>query len=710
MKLSDYLAECSKILGFSQLRSTIWDEIKTTWRDPVKQRASSENLVHWRSITRKIREEYPQFNWKAMIRTNTPSFTQMFPGIRTNKIAFMKLLDDLATTLPDLAPQSEETETGPVEYPGITGDWSSLRSVMSLKAQPAGTPTDESRLFKRQSIGTAIKDYPMITDELEHERYRYSQTLKMSQESLLLIDDLNSLYFRGLTPSIVKIPKYSQFAFPFNSKAPELRQAVINDWLRNGSTYMRMIDQGDLRSLAESGNIPVFEAGWRVQPEDTIIKEDGKAIGKKDRIAYDYRGQWVKQDRSLNLQMDYDELNHYEQELADRLASGRSRVINQAPPGMTMPMRMIAHAHHVSTVNDFPDALYFGGKDHLDKILKDTLWVMMWDVTNHDYAVPFEVMLKAREGYRSITSQAYGSLLKIIDGCPSLVPNDYLYEREILLRGDPFDIKNYAPDTEAHNKTGRPDTSKLAAYFNLVYITIAYYNLSFALAGMLGSRYQSLYGDLGLYSPDALPIEAVTSRRKELESFLRSEKALRISVTGDNALITASTTLAVFSLLHLRAANPYSSLGLTPTYNGLAPVKTSTGWIALRDLTTLAGRLLTHDRSIGDPRRGALSASLSDRESLFGQHPLFREVYDHIKNRIHVHLGFTLDQLAAADPQRVPPGLNLASQIDRDVYDDPSKAMWKYQTSQVSMELLRHYYLFIPLDQVRRLIGYVIGG
>ena len=702
-------------LGFKQLESRAWAELRETTEDPPTRDAPASELQRWRSLTKDFILDRPEARWSAYLRKNTPAWVEMFPGIRTNRVAFWQLLDDLATHLPEIAPPSDLTITGPPHYPGVVGDWSSIRSVMDLKPNPAGTPPDKTTYFKQLSIAGATREYPMITDELEAERQRYFEELTLSDDAMMVLDDINSLYFRRLEAERIKIPKFSQYAFPWFTKSPNVRLAVVNDIVANGDLYMKMLAQGDLDSLADHGIYFLYAAGWRIQTEAAIL-DGGVAQGKKQRIAHDYAGRWESVSRAISDQIDLDGLTGAGdltgpelKELSERLLTGRARVINQAPPGPTMLIRAVAHAHHAATTSDFPETMYFAGAPHMERMLRDATWVATWDVANHDWAVPWQVIVAAREGYASLTSPTYGYLLELLDRCPSIVPNDYAGMRAIFMRGNPLKLSDYEAEEENHNKSGRPDTSKLALYFSVFYFFVLIWNLSKTMNSILGRRYLSLHQDLGLLDPRALDPANTELRRKEYDRYLTGQKALAVSLTGDNGFAYSKTYLAAFTLVHLRNANPYARIDYTPTYNGLTPAMTTSGWDVLRDITTLAGRLVNHDRSIGDPRRGSLMESVNDREILFGKHPLFEPVYNFIKERIHARLGSTLEELAARDPQRLPPDVTLATKIDRDVYDDPSKAMWKYRDEQISMELLRHHYLFIPIEDAMRMIEHASG-
>lgn len=547
---------------------------------------------------------------------------RVLPGLSNDNPVHWDMMHELRDRLATEFPLSQPEGAG-LAFPAIGSDFTELYNLMGHHPTPSGTPpADRSKILAEHEGWTRLSERhaaiarALVDLLVTGERVPYNIPLKR---------DANS----GLGPMV---------------KDPETKLKLIHPWLVDPERLFKAIAEADMRALADEGIVFAYYNAYRVQA-DVLV--DGRP---KKRIVYDWNGEAVEQDKISPL--------------TDRMYRCRTRTVSAGPLSAFYPLRLVARSCQAAR-SQYDETFKHYTTDDIARKISGGAWVRAFDVSNHDYFIPYEVLSYMEGKLAEKFRPEIGRLFRWSLTCPMLIGADYPKVHESRMRGDPLDPGTFTFDYG--NTSGNPLTTEIAMIGGALYALCVVDN-----AGLLDDG-----GAGGLAGA--------------VDRTLRGLGQVRILIAGDNIVFVAPRELEV--------KLPYCKLGPSATF--LGSVFTGTRGDVIPSLPSLAIRFFCADASIDSPRRKYWAFGYLERQGYFGRHPLAPDMLAIIDEVVEKHIGETVTSLA--ERNYVAPAVEGLTDIAADFLANPDTVHYKYAASDIPRDVLDKVFLSIGDAPNRRL-------
>lgn len=542
---------------------------------------------------------------KSMAKRPLGGPLTLVPGLRNTEPAYWELAEDLEVKLNHEFPQSRETDSG-LEYPAITTDFSELRNVMGIHPIPSGTPPADRKEILRNHPGWQ----------------------RLVPEDVAIVKELIRLLVTGEVATYsIPLKRDASSGLPSMVKDPQTKMNLIRPWLERPEEMWAHVRTKNMVSLANEGIVPAYFNAYRVQPDGFV---DGKP---KARVVFDWKGAAVQQDKTLPG--------------SDRMVRCRTRTVSAGSLSGLYPLRLVARSCQMARSRfDFAFKHYsadditakIGGKSH----------IACYDVSNHDYFVPYEVIDLMEQALREKFRPEVGDLFSLALRAPMLIGADYPGLKEARFRGDPLNAQDYKFDYG--NTSGNPLTTEIAM------IAGAFYGLSVLRRnGLLTS----------------------------VEDTLKGIGPVRLLIAGDN-LVFASD-------VEVKVELPYCKISKSPSF--LGNVFSGSRSDVIPSLASLPIKFFCADGSIDSPRRRYWAFGYLERLKYFGRHPLMTDMVSIIDEVTRDHLGESISDLAKRN--LVLPDVEVGTDAALEFLMNPDTVHYKTSLSDIPRELVEKVFISI---------------
>lgn len=546
---------------------------------------------------------------------------RVLPGLPNDIPEHWKLMHDLRDVLSREFPLSAQEGAG-LAYPAIGSDFSELYNLMGHHPIPSGTPPADRKVILAEHPGWS----------------------RLSPRHAAILDCLLDVLIVGeRVPYSIPLKRDANSGLGSMVKDPETKLAIIRPWLDDPEAMFRAVAQDDLEALGAEGSIFAYYNAYRVQADPLV---DGKP---KKRVVYDWEGKAQTQDKRSPL--------------TDTMYKCRTRTVSAGPLAAFYPMRLVARSCQAARAV-YDETFKHYTTDDIARKISGGGWVRAFDVSNHDYFVPYEVIEGVEKRLAARFRPEVGKLFRWSMTCPMLVGADYPGIHESRMRGDPFDVGTFTFDYG--NTSGNPLTTEVAMIAGALY----------ALC---------VVDDNGLLTSGDESLAAAVDRT------LLGQGAVRVLIAGDNIVFVAPKELKV--------ALPYCKLGPSATF--LGSVFTGTRGDVIPSLPSLAVRFFCADASIDSPRRRYWAFGFLERQTYFGRHPEAQNMVDLIDEIVKRHLGETVTSMA--ERNYVAPAVEGMTDIAAEFLMNNDVIHYKYALADIPRDVLDKVFLSVPDDANRRL-------
>lgn len=610
---------------------------------------------------------------KYGFKVNNPSYVEVFRGWNTSDPSYRATMDELVSVLEANFPVQRGAS-----WDGVNTDWSELRSVQSVLANPAGTPPTNSWPYR---LRLAAKASPLKNLSAEAARKQYLATQKISERDDAIVARFYDVVCEtagtyGDWPN-VPINRASNCGLGEMTSDIGVKATIMQDWDERAELRAKLIADQKVDALLAEGLVPAYVGGFRTQLEGSVFK-DGKLTTAKYREVFDHNGEWKEIDRTLP---------RWEQKrkdlLPDRFLSCRPRQISQMPMAFLLPLRAVAIYLMTHLKKVWPET--FDIRDEVALLAKLAAKerfsaISIWDVKSQDQTTPSEYTAHACRNLKFAGNYVPAYAMAAFR-MPQISRNDYRSGRGLHVPRFPASMASFNAVYET--PSGVPFTSfvskvngALTAYLALVYA--------------------------GVEDGSSLSI-----RR-----FLRGKGKVSCWILGDNVFAFSHDARYDSVVRDLNEHSPYQTLEASDTFAGLVFQMGETGEMPrfLRNPATFVGKLLCPDRTLGHPQRGDWSLALPERRALFFSNPVNRLIEAAVDSVLVKHTGVGLDARAEEERKEAKPApVRLLNAADEEFYRNRDAIHYKIDASELSQEVYDHYFITWPQARVTRVMKHFRG-
>lgn len=611
---------------------------------------------------------------KYGFRVNNPGYVEVFRGLNTNDPQYRAVMDEIATTLATAFPILKGAS-----WNGVNTDWSELRSVQSVLANPAGTPPVDSWPYR---LRLAEKSDAVLKSSVSEARRAYLSSRRISARDEAIVQRFYDVVCEtagtyGDWPD-VPVNRASNCGLGEMTNDIGVKATIMQDWDERCELRAKLIADQAVAPLLAEGLVPAYVGGFRTQLEGTVFK-DGALQTVKYREVFDHNGEWKEIDRTLpKWEFKVPEM------LASRFLSCRPRQISQMPMAFLLPLRAVALylMRHLKKV--WPET--FDIRDEVALLAKIAAKkrfsaISIWDVKSQDQTTPSEYTRHACRNLgfagEHIPAYAYAAFRM-----PQVSRNDYRSGRGLHVPTFPASMADF--DAVYETPSGIPFTSfvskvngALTAYLALVY------------AG----------------------IEDGSSAA--IRRFLRGDGPVSCWILGDNVFAFSHDAKYDAVVRDLAQYSPYQTLDTSDTFAGLVFRMGADGELPtfVRNPATFVGKLFCPDRTLGHPQRGDWSLALPERRALFFSNPVNRDIEAVVDGILLKHTGAGLDTRAEAERKeaKLAP-VRLLNAADEEFYRNRDSIHYKIDTADLSQEVYDYYFITWPRARVSRVLSFFGKG
>nr|QDH89383.1 MAG: RNA-dependent RNA polymerase [Cystoviridae sp.] len=616
---------------------------------------------------------------------NSPRKLLLLPGRSNSSLEYLRFMRELYRVLQDAYPQSPFHGAG-FASPGISDDWTKLTSIQGVMPDPAGTPPyDVTELMKdkfEQSKNPTHVAYALGNLEFGGERTRRPFELLKSTRDF--IDIVVSLLINRGEPGSIPVKESVSTGLPGMDKDIPMKKAWGDKWCNAkwAEKVLTHVWKGDLSGLYESEDVLLaYTQGYRTQP-DRLIKVGEKTV-PKERLVYDWMGDWTKADRTLPM----DWLSKHaegadEATMLSMLASFfccRSRQISISPYRATFPLRLLAHSMHSYMAASWKWLLYHPDISALNTKLTGARHVRLVDVENHDQSINEYILNAFLKRTESLFIPEIAKLMRLMYHAPSLVRNDHRFESGASWRGNPFDEETYRAIFV--NPSGDPNTSNLAKLAGIIYGTYVFYMK-------------------GLVSADPTSITALWNGAFDYGFFN----------SGDNLLFYDKRPQSFLEEDGWDRDLYFAQLAVSPAFLGFVPIQDSPGGRVTftMNMQSFIMNFFLADKGIESPDRRFWAYGWFERKEAYQANPSLKEVDALIQITARRTLGVSIDTLADA-AYRSPTNTQGLNAAEVDFVTNPDTIYYKYSTKDIREELIQQYFLTYRPERTSELWRFLKG-
>jgi hypothetical protein len=597
---------------------------------------------------------------KVFSRTFRDNSIEIFPGIFSTDDTYLKFVSELAKRLHDNFPKTV-LENGFFDKTAISTNFQELNTVAGLKSKPIG--------------------YSMIgNDSFRRERKLASGFVKERHKKIF--DEFMAECYDGYkTKATGKISQISSSGFPLFVSDVEYKLLHLNKLSENIRDILDRVEKRDLNGLWDKYSLTFCGVLSIRSQYDGWTLENGRFTPK---VRYVHDDEYALSGGVRGLRFPADKKVTIEGHTYPDKATNRIRGVSAKP----------------STYNNIGTAWFEGLRSYSDSKFEQTWkhrgredieakvarydYVLGLDVTEYDRSMPywlFDEWIKALPINENMRDFMRLGMLS-----PSFYPSQG-EEPDPLWTGNPFDISYY------NQYAGLPSG---------IFFTSALGKIGFTWAVLC--MIDDLTGD-------------VLGNINEILNHRHPDYA--ISNMGDDTLLHSNSKNLIDRLTY---KNEHSINGMSDyfvvdveegvRFLGNVGYIDENGNIKLAgDIATYLGNMLVPERSINSKMRKYGVYGLLERRNVYNDNPSFEAVDQIFQSTFNEFYGYNwFDLMEANLVLPADDSIDVRSFADLEVLLDPSKLYYKYETSDISSDIVSKVQTTIPEEIANKIRNAVMDA
>lgn len=616
----------------------------------------------------------------------TPRKLMLLPGRSNSSVEYLRFVSALRKRLEEVFPQSTAYAAG-FKMPGISDDWTKMSSIQGIMPTPAGTPPYDVTLLMKERFESSKNPLHQAyaLGGLRMDGESTSRPFELLPSTKALVKLITKMIIGKGEPGSIPVKESVSTGLPGMDKDLVMKKKWGDQWCDPAwaSSILKLVKQGNLRRLYDTHDVMLaYTQGYRTQP-DRLVEEKGKMV-PKERLVYDWMGNWVTADRSLPVDW---LIKHSEgaSESAVRTAIAdmfccRSRHISISPYRATFPLRLVAHSVHNYMMMMWRWLFYHPDPTSLNNKLAGVKHIRLVDVENHDQSINQYILQCLIERLGELFSPEVVKLIQLMYHAPSLVRNDHRFESGASWRGNPFDEDLFK--AVFVNPSGDPGTANLAKLPAIIYAVYL-----FIKAGK------------------------IRADESDITKLLNGTFDYGFFDTGDNLLFYDRDEASFLREEKWDSPLYFAKFSPSPSFLGFVPIQDTPGGRVTftMNLQSFILNFFFADKGVESPDRRYWAFGWFERKEAYRLNPALKEMDKEVQDVARRTLSVSIDSLAEVafhSPTQLK-GLNAA---EVEFITNQDVIYYKYGSEDIRPELLERYFLTYHQTRTSELWKVIAGG